>query len=157
MLIDLLPYAPENVTQIRLRRERRRLLDRQDRADDLLVDDRRPGPQSPRTRWSPTTTATTPVPSGDGKSPRAIQGGWGIGIPKNLDPAKKDAAWLALTWITNKAVNRYSIEKYNIDANRTSAFNDPELVAKFPYLKDALKAIETADTIPTCRSRSSSS
>ena len=31
--------------QIRLRRERRRLLDRQDRADDLLVDDRRPGPQ----------------------------------------------------------------------------------------------------------------
>jgi len=27
--------------------------------------------------------------------------------------------------------------------------NDPELVAKFPYLKDALTAIETADTIPT--------
>ena len=140
----------EERDEVRLRRERRRLLDRQDRADDLLVDDRRPGLQRAKTRWSRRRPATTPVPSGDGKSPRAIQGGWGIGIPKNSDPAKKDAAWLALTWITNKAVNRYSIEKYNIDANRTSAFNDPELVARSsPISKDALTAIETADTIPT--------
>ncbi len=150
MLIDLLPFAPANVTKYGFAEN---------------VDGFSTGKIAQMIFWSTIagpvlnaensmvaeTTATTPVPSGDGKSPRAIQGGWGIGIPKNSDPAKKDAAWLALTWITNKAVNRYSIEKYNIDANRTSAFTDPELVAKFPYLKDALTAIETADTIPTSR------
>ena len=150
MLIDLLPYAPKNVTKYGFAEN---------------VDGFSTGKIAQMIFWSTIagpvlnsensmvaeTTATTPVPSGDGKSPSAIQGGWGVGIPKNLDPARKDAAWLALTWITNKAVNRYSIEKYNIDANRSSAFNDPELVAKFPYLKDALKAIETANTIPTCR------
>ncbi|ESX83378.1 extracellular solute-binding protein [Mesorhizobium sp. M0142] len=148
MLIDLLPYAPKNVTKYGFAEN---------------VDGFSTGKIAQMIFWSTIagpilnsensmvaeTTATTPVPSGDGKSPRAIQGGWGVGIPKNIDPAKKDAAWLALTWITSKAVNRYSIEKYNIDANRTSAFTDPELVAKFPYLKDALTAIETADTIPT--------
>jgi multiple sugar transport system substrate-binding protein len=148
MLIDVLPYAPANVTKYGFAEN---------------VDGFSTGKIAQMIFWATIagpvlnsensmvaeTTGTTPVPSGDGKSPRAIQGGWGIGIPKNSDPAKKDAAWLALTWITNKTVNRYSIEKYNIDANRSSAFNDPELVAKFPYLKDALTAIETADTIPT--------
>jgi multiple sugar transport system substrate-binding protein len=148
MLIDLLPYAPKNVTKYGFAEN---------------VDGFSTGKIAQMIFWSTIagpilnsdnslvaeTTATTPVPSGDGKSPKAIQGGWGVGIPKNIDPAKKDAAWLALTWITNKAVNRYSIEKYNIDANRSSAFKDPELVAKFPYLNDALTAIETADTIPT--------
>ena len=150
MLIDLLPFAPANVTKYGFAEN---------------VDGFSTGKIAQMIFWSTIAgpvlnaensmvadkTGTTPVPSSDGKSPRAIQGGWGIGIPKNVDPAKKDAAWLALTWITNKAVNRYSIEKYNIDANRTSAFTDPELVAKFPYLKDALTAIETADTIPTSR------
>jgi multiple sugar transport system substrate-binding protein len=150
MLIDLLPFAPKNVTKYGFAEN---------------VDGFSTGKIAQMIFWSTIagpvlnsensmvaeTTATTPVPSGDGKSPSAIQGGWGVGIPKNLDPARKDAAWLALTWITNKAVNRYSIEKYNIDANRSSAFNDPELVGKFPYLKDALTAIETANTIPTCR------
>jgi multiple sugar transport system substrate-binding protein len=150
MLIDLLPFAPKNVTKYGFAEN---------------VDGFSTGKIAQMIFWSTIAgpvfntensmvadkTATTPVPSGDGKSPSAIQGGWGVGIPKNVDPAKKDAAWLALTWITNKAVNRYSIEKYNIDANRSSAFNDPELVAKFPYLKDALKAIETANIIPTSR------
>ncbi len=148
MLIDLLPYAPKNVTKYGFAEN---------------VDGFSTGKIAQMIFWSTIAgpifntdnsmvadkTATSPVPSGDGKSPRAIQGGWGVGIPKNVDPAKKDAAWLALTWITNKAVNRYSIEKYNIDANRSSAFKDPQLVAKFPYLKNALTAIETADTIPT--------
>ncbi|MFI0842840.1 extracellular solute-binding protein [Mesorhizobium sp. IMUNJ 23232] len=150
MLIDLLPYAPKNVTKYGFAEN---------------VDGFSTGKIAQMIFWATIAgpvlnaensmvadkTGTTPVPSGDGKSPKAIQGGWGVGIPKNLDPARKDMAWLALTWITNKAVNRYSIEKYNIDANRTSAFKDPELVAKFPYLKDALTAIETADTIPTSR------
>ncbi len=148
MLIDLLPYAPANVTKYGFAEN----VDgfSTGRIAQMIFWATIAGPLlNPESSMVAETTGTGPVPSGDGKSPRAIQGGWGLGIPKNSDPAKKDAAWLALTWITNKAVNRYSIEKYNMDANRSSAFNDPELVAKFPYLKDALKAIETADTIPT--------
>ncbi|MBL8579907.1 MAG: extracellular solute-binding protein [Mesorhizobium sp.] len=150
MLIDVLPYAPANVTKYGFAEN----VDgfSTGKIAQMIFWATIAGPVlNPENSMVAETTGTTPVPSGDGKSPRAIQGGWGIGIPKNSDPAKKDAAWLALTWITSKAVNRYSIEKYNIDANRTSAFTDPELVAKFPYLKDSLKAIETADIIPTSR------
>ena len=56
-----------------------------------------------------------------------------------------------MTWITNKKVNRYEIEKYQIDANRTSAFQDPELLKQFPYLTDSMQAIADADIIPTAR------
>ena len=136
MLIDVLPYAPKNVTQYGFAAERRRLLHRQDRADDLLVDDRRPGLQQGEVdgrRQDRRRGRCRPAP---GQKPRAIQGGWGIGIPKNVDPAKKAAAWRALTWITNKKINNYEIEKYQIDANRTSAFQDPELLKEFPYLPD---------------------
>ncbi len=96
-------------------------------------------------------TGTGAVPASAGQTPRAIQGGWGMGIPKNADPAKKEAAWLALTWLTSKAFNKYIAETYQIDASRTSTFNDPDLVAKFPYLPDSLKAASTAEVIATSR------
>ena len=91
------------------------------------------------------------MPAAPGQTPRAIQGGWGVGIPQNVDPAKRNAAWRALTWVTNKRINRYSIEAYQIDANRTSAFQDPALREQFPYLEHSLSAIENAVTIPTSR------
>jgi ABC-type glycerol-3-phosphate transport system substrate-binding protein len=150
MLIDLLPYAPKNVTQYGFAQN---------------VDGFSTGKIAQMIFWSTIagpifnkdnsmvaeTTATAPVPAGPGQTPRAIQGGWGVGIPKNVDPAKKGAAWRALTWITNKQMNRYVVEKYQIDANRTSAFADPQLIKALPYLPDSLKAIENADTIPTSR------
>ena len=42
----------------------------------------------------PTTVAFTvtpdgPVPAAAGQTPRAIQGGWGMAIPKNADPANE--------------------------------------------------------------------
>ena len=48
-------------------------------------------------------------------------------------------------------MNKYEIDKYQIDANRTSAFQDPELLKRFPYLPDSAKAIADADIIPTAR------
>lgn len=150
LLIDVLPFAPENVTQYGFAEN---------------VDGFSTGKIAQMIFWSTIagpifdqdnsmvadTTGTALVPADPGQTPRAIQGGWGIGIPKNADPAKKPAAWLALTWITNKIANRYAIEKYQIDANRSSAFNDPELVAQFPYLPNSLAAMENADIIPTSR------
>ncbi len=148
MLIDLLPYAPKNVTKYGFAEN---------------VDGFSTGKIAQMIFWSTIagpifngensmvaeTTGTGPVPAKPGETPRAIQGGWGMAIPKNADPAKKDAAWLALTWMTSKAFNKFEVEKYQIDASRTSAFTDPDLVAKFPYLPDALKAASTAEIIQT--------
>ncbi|MEQ1950185.1 extracellular solute-binding protein [Mesorhizobium yinganensis] len=148
MLIDLLPYAPKNVTKYGFAEN---------------VDGFSTGKIAQMIFWSTIAgpilngensmvadkTGTGPVPAKPGETPRAIQGGWGVAIPKNADPAKKDAAWLALTWMTSKDFNKYEVEKYQIDASRTSAFTDPDLVAKLPYLPDALKAASTAEIIPT--------
>ena len=150
MLIDLLPFAPKNVTQYGFAQN---------------VDGFSTGKIAQMIFWSTIAgpvfdkeksmvaekTSTGPVPAGAGQKPQAIQGGWGLGIPKNLDPARKAAAWRALTWITNKQTNIYEIKKYQIDANRTSAFQDPELLKEFPYLPDLAAAIANANTIPTCR------
>lgn len=148
MLIDVLPYAPANVTKYGFAEN---------------VDGFSSGKIAQMIFWSTIAgpifsqdnsmvadkTGTGPVPAGPGQTPRAIQGGWGVAIPKNADAAKKKAAWLALCWITTKAFNKYEVDRYQIDASRTSTYNDPELVAKFPYLPNALKAALTADTIPT--------
>lgn len=61
------------------------------------------------------------VPAAAGQTPRAIQGGWGVGIPANADPAITDAAWLALMWITSKRFNEFAMETYQIDASRGAA------------------------------------
>src|SRR5205085_821156 len=127
MLIDVLPYAPKNVTQYGFAEN---------------VDGFSTGKIAQMIFWSTIAgpvfdkensmvadkTGTAAVPAAAGQTPRAIQGGWGVGIPKNVDPAKKDAAWLALTWMTSKAFNNYEVKKYQIDASRSSAYTDPELV-----------------------------
>jgi multiple sugar transport system substrate-binding protein len=150
MLIDLLPYAPKNVTQYGFAEN---------------VDGFSTGKIAQMIFWSTIAgpvfnqdksmvadkTATSVVPAGPGHKSSAIQGGWGLGIPKNADPAKKAAAWRALTWITNKKTNIFEIKQYQIDANRTSAFQDPDLLKQFPYLPNSMQAIRDADTIPTSR------
>ena len=150
MLIDVLPYAPKNVTQYGFAEN---------------VDGFSTGKIAQMIFWSTIAgpvfdkekslvaekTSTALVPAAAGQTPSAIQGGWGLGIPKNVDPAKKAAAWRALTWITNKKANIYAIKKYQIDANRTSAFEDPELIKEFSYLPNSMKAIANANTIPTSR------
>lgn len=150
MMIDLLPYAPKNVTKYGFAEN---------------VDGFSTGKIAQMIFWSTIAgpvfdpekslvadkTGTGPVPADPGQTPRAIQGGWGIGIPKNADPAKKDAAWLALQWFTSKRVNNYLVDKYQIDASRTSAFTDPALLEKFPYLTDALAAASNAELLPTAR------
>ncbi|GAC1639024.1 MAG: sugar ABC transporter substrate-binding protein [Candidatus Dormibacteraceae bacterium] len=148
MLIDLLPYAPKNVTQYGFSQN---------------VDGFSTGKIAQMIFWSTIAgpvfdpnkskvadkTGTTPVPAGPGQKPSAILGGWGVGIPKNADPAKKKAAWRALTWMTNKKFNIYEEEKYQIDASRNSAYNDPSLVSKYPYLPNAGAADASAHIIET--------
>ena len=94
-------------------------------------------------------TGVTLVPAAPGQEPSAILGGWGVGIPKNADPAKKPAAWRALTWITSKETNKYFTQAYQIDASRNSTYVDPELVAQLPYLPVAGEANAGAHSIET--------
>jgi multiple sugar transport system substrate-binding protein len=150
MLIDCLPFAPENVTRYGFAEN---------------VDGFSSGRIAQMVFWSTIAgpifneensmvadvTGTAPVPAAPGQTPRAIQGGWGIGIPANADPAKKDAAWTALLWITSKRFNDYAAEAYQIDASRISTYENPDLVARFPYLPDSLAASMTAEIIPTSR------
>ena len=148
MMIDLLPYAPENVTRYGFAEN----VDgfSTGKIAQMIFWSTIAGPIfNPENSMVAELTGTGPVPADEGQVARAIQGGWGISIPKNSDPAKKDAAWLTLVWFTSKRVNNYLVEAYQIDANRTSSFTDPALVAKFPYLTDALAAASTAQTLET--------
>ncbi len=150
MLIDSLPYAPKNVTQYGFAEN----VDgfSTGKIAQMIFWATIAGPiLDPEKSMVSGKTGTGPVPANPGQKPRAIQGGWGLGIPKNVDPAKKAAAWRALTWITNKRSNLYAVEKYQMDANRSSAFADPALLKSFPYLTDSAAAIANADTIPTSR------
>jgi multiple sugar transport system substrate-binding protein len=148
MLIDLLPFAPKNVTQYGFAENVDAFST--GKIAQMIFWSTIAGPVfNPETSVVADKTGVTPVPANAGETPRAILGGWGVGIPKNVDPEKLPAAWRALTWITSKAMNNYFTEQYQIDASRDSTYNDPALVAKFPYLPVAGQANASAQTIET--------
>ncbi len=145
-LIDLLPYAPKNVTTYGFPEN----VDgfSSGKIAQMVFWSTIAGPVfNPDTSKVADKTGVTPVPAAPGKTSQAILGGWGVGIPKNADPAKKAAAWRAITWLTSKAMNNYEAEKYQIDASRNSTYNDPALVAKLPYLPISGAANAGAHTI----------
>ena len=94
-------------------------------------------------------TGTTVVPAAPGQKARSILGGWGVGIPKNADPAKKAAAWRALTWLTSKKANAFAVSKYQVSPSRASTFADPDLVKRFPFLPASAQAIADAEVMTT--------
>ncbi len=150
LLIDLLPYAPKNVTQYGFAEN----VDgfSAGKIAQMIFWSTIAGPVfNPENSIVADKAATATVPAAPGQKARSIQGGWGIGIPKNSDPAKKAAAWRALTWITSKRANNYEVDKYQITVQRASSFEDPSLLAKFPYLADSRQAIATAQTMPIAR------
>jgi multiple sugar transport system substrate-binding protein len=101
------------------------------------------GPDSP----VKDSVAVAPVPADAGQTPRSIRGGWGLGIPKNLPDANKDAAYHLLTYMTSQEFEKYQVGTYQTDPNRKSTGSDPDLVAQLPYLPEAVAAIETAQIL----------
>ncbi len=93
------------------------------------------------------TTEVATMPADPGQTPRAIRGGWGLGIPKNLPDKNKDVAWHLMTYLTSAAFEKYQVGTYQTDPNRASTFIDPELVTKLPYLPVAGEAAETAQIL----------
>lgn len=93
------------------------------------------------------TTETALMPADAGQTPRAIRGGWGLGIPKNLPDKNKDVAWHFMTYLTSAAFEKYQVGTYQTDPNRASTFIDPELVSKLPHLPIAGEATATAQIL----------
>ncbi|MDQ3553077.1 MAG: extracellular solute-binding protein, partial [Chloroflexota bacterium] len=87
------------------------------------------------------------VPADEGATPSTVRGGWGLGIPANADPAKKDAAWAVLSFLTGQEFEQTQVATYKTDPNRRSTFTDPELTEQLPYLPVAGEAAENAQML----------
>ena len=84
--------------------------------------------------------ALTPMPGGHG-----VAGGWGWGIPTNS--AHKDAAWQFIQWVESAdVVKERALEGHA--PTRSDAFQDPDVLAKYPYYADVAKIVESAKSVP---------
>ncbi|GLV49225.1 hypothetical protein TJA_23270 [Thermus sp. LT1-2-5] len=84
--------------------------------------------------------ALAPVPGGAG-----VNGGWGWAIPKNS--RNKEAAWKFISWVESREiVKRRALAGHA--PTRKDAFQDPEVLRKYPYYKEAEKIIAGAKKVP---------
>ncbi len=84
--------------------------------------------------------ALAPVPGG-----RGVNGGWGWAIPKN--GANKEAAWRFISWVESKAMVRERALRGHAPT-RKDAFQDPEVLRKYPYYREAERIIAGAKKVP---------
>lgn len=87
----------------------------------------------------------TYTPVGKGLPVKYGLGGWGMGINADIDPAKQEAAWKFIKWLTSPAVQK----EFNMEGAgsyiRKSTLADPDLNAKYPFLPVLAKSFENAD------------
>jgi len=84
--------------------------------------------------------ALAPMPGGVG-----VNGGWGWAIPKNS--RNKEAAWRFISWVESKEI----VKKRALMGHaptRKDAFQDPEVLRKYPYYKEAEAVIAKAKKVP---------
>lgn len=86
--------------------------------------------------------AVAPVPGQGDFAGHAIRGGWGFGIPRNSKA--KDAAWQVLSFVTSREFELYQASNYYTTPTRRSVFENPDLLASQPYLREAHAALERA-------------
>lgn len=81
-----------------------------------------------------------PIP--DGKAGcTGVVGGWTLGIPN--DGKAKEPAWALIMYLTSKEMaGEYSDN--GGAPNRASIFDDPEILAKYPFYADIKKAVENS-------------
>ncbi|MFM9419211.1 ABC transporter substrate-binding protein [Thermus scotoductus] len=84
--------------------------------------------------------ALAPMPGGAG-----VNGGWGWAIPKNS--RNKEAAWKFISWVESKEI----VKKRALMGHaptRKDAFQDPEVLRKYPYYRQAEAIIAKARKVP---------
>jgi ABC-type glycerol-3-phosphate transport system substrate-binding protein len=84
--------------------------------------------------------ALVPVPGGAG-----VNGGWGWAIPKNS--RNKEAAWKFISWVESKEIVRRRALAGHAPT-RKDVFQDPEVLRKYPYYKEAERIIAGAKRVP---------
>jgi multiple sugar transport system substrate-binding protein len=82
------------------------------------------------------------MPGGHGES-----GGWGWAIPHNESPQLKDAAWQFISWVQSKKV---AVERalQGHAPVRSDVFEDPSVLAKYPYYKQAEQVVQSGESFP---------
>jgi ABC-type glycerol-3-phosphate transport system substrate-binding protein len=82
------------------------------------------------------------MPGGHGES-----GGWGWAIPHNESPQLKDAAWKFISWVQSKKV---AVERalQGHAPVRSDVFEDPSVLAKYPYYKQAEAVVQSGEAFP---------
>lgn len=86
--------------------------------------------------------ALSVMPGGHGES-----GGWGWGIAKNVPQEEKDAAWKFITWVQSKEVAVARALEGHAPV-RADVYTNPEVLAKYPFYKDAMAVVESAKSFP---------
>lgn len=83
-----------------------------------------------------------PQPAQPGVSPANMTGTWLLGIPEGSK--NKDRAFDFMVWFTQMDQQKKLLIQYNNPPVLTPLFNDPEAVAKFPFLPGLLDAATKA-------------
>jgi multiple sugar transport system substrate-binding protein len=81
-------------------------------------------------------------PAQAGVAPANMTGNWLLGIPEGSKNV--DRAWEFINWFTAPEQQKKLILNNNIPATRTSVLQDPEAVAKLPFLPGMLAAAKNA-------------
>ncbi len=84
--------------------------------------------------------ALAPMPGGVG-----VNGGWGWAIPHNS--RNKEAAWRFIAWVESKAIIKARALKGHAPT-RKDVFQDPEVLGKYPYYREAQAIIARAKKVP---------
>jgi multiple sugar transport system substrate-binding protein len=66
---------------------------------------------------------------------RSPLGGWYLGIPKNIDPARVKLAWNALMWLSSPDMMEKYTENGDCVAPRASVSNIPAVIERCPAIK----------------------
>ncbi|MFO1070862.1 MAG: extracellular solute-binding protein [Geminicoccaceae bacterium] len=77
---------------------------------------------------------------------RSPLGGWYLGIPKNIDPARLQLAWNALVWLSSAEMMEKYTQHGDCVAPRASVSNNPAVIERCPAVK-AVNDFATAGQI----------
>lgn len=82
------------------------------------------------------------MPGGHGES-----GGWGWGIPKNVDAPTRDAAWTFIQWVQGKKISIARALEGHAPV-RADVYSDPAVLAKFPSYLMAQEVVASGKAFP---------
>ena len=86
--------------------------------------------------------ALSVMPGGHGES-----GGWGWGIPKNVDEPTREAAWTFIQWVQSKKVSVARALEGHAPV-RSDVYKDQAVLAKYPSYTTAEQVVASGKAFP---------